>query len=353
MVGGGVMGLSAAWRLSQRGHQVTLFEQHPLGHDRGSSHGASRIVRKAYPDAFYTEHMLRAYPMWAELDALAGGGILHEVGLLYFGFSESQQMVSMHEGLRDLRVPHKVVDSGSVSDVMPGLRLRPDEFGVFTPEAGWVDAAKALSALWKLARSGGAKLRQECIGAGQVHEDAASGATAIEDLERGFDAVVLCPGAWISKFVDLPVKVTMQTFGYLEHRLAGPVWIEDSDDNLYGFPTEPGGSGVKVGVHYHGPEIDPDDPVRQTNPRALDKIRALAARRFGVNAARMSGDKACLYTNTANDDFLLGRLGERTYYASACSGHGFKFGPYIGKLLADFVEGKDAPENHPRLLGNP
>ena len=352
VIGAGIHGLSATRALAERGHQVTLFEQHPLGHDRGSSHGASRIVRKAYPDAFYTEHMLRGYPLWAELDAAVGGGILHEVGLLYFGAVDSPAMVSLEQGLRELKVRHELYGPTQAGKAIPGLRLQEGEAGVFTPEAGWVDAAKALTATWNLAQRAGARLREaRVVGiADESSNDNLQSTISLESLEKGFDKIVLCPGAWITKFAQVPVRVTLQTFGYLDRHQGGPVWIEDSPDNLYGFPTEPNGDGVKIGVHSYGPEVHPDDESRTTSPEALDKIRALGHRRFGEGAARVYRDKSCLYTNTPNEDFMLGRIGENAFFASACSGHGFKFGPYIGKLLADFVEGRDEPENHPRFF---
>jgi len=79
-------------------------------------------------------------------------------------------------------------------------------------------------------------------------------------------------------------------------------------------------------------------------------IEEIAERRFGIEAPQVAHAKGCVYTTTATEDFLMGRLGDRGFFASACSGHGFKFGPWIGKLLAAFVEGDDEPENHPRFF---
>lgn len=340
IVGAGVHGLATAWRLAARGHDVTVFEQFLTGHDRGSSHGASRIVRKAYPDRFYSEHMLRAYPMWAELERASGEAIINECGLLYYGGEDAPNIVSLIEGLGELRVPHQLLDAAAAAKVLPGLKLASDEVGVFTREAGWVAADRALDAMWRLARGNGARLRQQRI------QDLAA-------LARGFDRVCVCAGAWLPKLFGVSARVTLQTFAYAERRMAGPVWIEDSEDNLYGFPSEPGDSRIKIGVHAMDNEADPDDPDREPDPAHLDKIRALCHRRFGEASVRLSGQKGCLYTSTPTEDFLFGRIGEAGFYASPCSGHGFKFGPYIGALMADFAEGKDSPENHPRFLGPP
>jgi sarcosine oxidase len=146
----------------------------------------------------------------------------------------------------------------------------------------------------------------------------------------------------------VPVEVTLQTVAYFDYPLDGPVWIEESEDHPYGFPSDR--HGAKIGLHRRGRPVDPDDPERAPDPERIEVLREVARTRFGRGGARLSFAQGCLYTNSATDDFLLGRLGENGFYASACSGHGFKFGPWIGRLLADFVDGKDAPENHPRFL---
>lgn len=336
MVGAGIAGAAAAFHLAGRGHTVTLYEQFESGHDRGSSHGNSRIVRKAYPDAFYTEIMLEGYPMWHALQRECPEPLLHEVGLVVFGSEQSAEMQGMLRGLEALGVPHDLEGARR----MPTLRIGEHEIAVWTPEAGWVHAARAVRHLVSRAEAMGAECRRERV-------------ASLERLEADYDAVVLCAGAWNAKFLELPVEVSLQTFAYLDAPQGGPVWIEDSARFPYGFPSEPGASTFKVGIHQRGAAIDPDDPHREPSTEALDAIRDVAARRFGVAEPRLDGAKGCLYTSTANEDFLLGRVGEKIVFASACSGHGFKFGPWVGKTLADFVEGKSDPSNYPRLAFTP
>lgn len=226
VVGAGIHGSSTAWALARRGHAVTVFEQFPLGHELGSSHGDSRIVRRAYPDAFYTEIMGEGYPLWRELERASGQELLYECGLLYFGDRDNANIRSVINSLESLNVEHSVLDKRTLAPVFPDLILQPHEVGVFTPEAGWVHASLALESTLKLAQSHGAVLRHERV-------------TSLEPLKREFDQVVLCAGPWITQFVPLPVLVTLQTFGYVVGQHYGPVWIEEGPHSLYGFPSEP------------------------------------------------------------------------------------------------------------------
>jgi sarcosine oxidase len=128
----------------------------------------------------------------------------------------------------------------------------------------------------------------------------------------------------------------------------GPVWIEDGPDLLYGFPSEDGVSSVKIGVHSAGRNINPDESDRTPQADKLKRISEFAADRFGARSAPVEAT-GCLYTSTASEDFRLGQVAERLFWASPCSGHGFKFGPWIGCLMADFVEAKRHPSEFPRF----
>jgi sarcosine oxidase len=162
------------------------------------------------------------------------------------------------------------------------------------------------------------------------------------------DRFVACAGPWITEFVDLPVTVTRQSFTYIRARHTGPVWIEDGPNNLYGFPVEePSLDRVKIAAHHPGPAFDPEAadrlPAVDDPDEALDFVR----RRWGIAEPEVVEQGVCLYTTTADEQFRIGRLDHRSFYASPCSGHGFKFGPWIGTLMANFVDGSSQVEDFP------
>lgn len=330
VVGGGIVGANAARFLAQRGHAVTVFDPRPPGHTLGSSHGRSRIVRRAYPDAFWTAIMTEAYPMWAELEAESGTPMLHEVGLLTFGARDSEMLASMEEALTDLRVPFR---AAAPDDAPMGPFLKSYERGVFVPEGGWVAADLAWRASFDLAVRHGAE-----------HVPTKATPESLQD----FDRFVVCPGGWISEWVPaLDVMVTKQTFAYLEvaHPVEGPVWIHDSPELFYGFPTEPGGSTVKIGVHRPGPRIDADSSDRAPDRKDLEALRRELHDRF--YAAEAVEGFGCLYSTTPDEGFRLGTIGSNGLFLSACSGHAFKMGPWLGRLMADLADGRQRPEDHP------
>lgn len=328
IIGCGLMGTSAARWLSKRRHEVTAFEQFEFGHELGSSHGSSRIVRKAYVDPLYTEILLEAYPLWHDLQEEAGERMLYEVGLTYMGSVSDPEMQSQIRGLTDLCVPFQLLHKGETT-----LRLEDNEVGVFTPEAGWVHPPTVLESQRRIAEKHRAKF---------VHK-------RIESLEElsGFDKIVVTAGSWVRMFIDVPVSVRQATFAYVEGTHDGTVFIEAKKGQAYGFPNEQGSNAIKVGCHDLLREIDPDEPRRGPDPDALNIITDFCQRRFGIINPKVVKAQTCLYTKTPDEHFRIGNLNKKTVVVSACSGHGFKFGPWIGKLIADMCEEKSDASKWP------
>lgn len=328
IVGCGLMGLCTARALALRGHEVVGFEQFEFGHSLGSSHGESRIVRQAYPDAFYTELLLEGYPMWHELQHEASRQFLYEVGLIYIGHRDDPVIADQIEALSSLGVPFELRGSSV-------FRFAEGEVGVFTPQAGWVHAPTVLATARATAKKNSAKFVLQ----------------RIEDLQKlkEFDRVVVTAGAWVKMFAPFPVSVRQATFAYVRGQIDGPVYIESHNGQVYGFPNEPGKDTYKIGCHDLLREIHPDEPRGGPDPAAIEVMRDFIERRLGEKDPEFVEAHTCLYTREANDDFKIAKIDARTVVASPCSGHGFKFGPWIGKLLADVCEDKADLAKYPRF----
>lgn len=238
----------------------------------------------------------------------------------------------MAHALHEQGVGQRILGALEVS----GLALDANEVAIFTPEAGWVNADTALSELFRLAMRCGVEFELQEI-------------ETLDTLESGFQSVVLACGAWVGRFAPIDVGVRVQTVAYVEHLFDGPVWIEDGPNFLYGFPTAPGETTVKIGVHAHGQNWNLVGPRPGPDPLSIELIREFARTRFGIDEPRIAETVTCLYTVTPDEMFRWGRCGEKSFYVSACSGHGFKFGPWIGCQMADMIEGLSSPESIPQF----
>lgn len=325
------MGASAAWKAAAAGWEVTLFERSGFSEALGSSRGRSRIVRQAYPDAYYTSFLLDGHREWSRLEALAGERLYHEVGLLYFGPEDAEDVVSGEAALASLGVPYTRLGPAD----LPPLPLSPGEIGILSPEAGWVAADLVLRSLWRLAAQEGCSLVQRQV-------------STLTELAV-YDRVLVAAGPWMTEWWNPQIEVTRQTYAYIEGRREGPVWIESGEHFFYGFPSEPGRQDFKAGVHVPGEPCHPDDPGQAPDHWALELLLDLARRRFRILNPRITEAGHCWYTHAPESDFRFGWLDERTLAVSACSGHGFKFGPWMGGLIQRLLSGEDDLANWPRF----
>jgi sarcosine oxidase len=231
----------------------------------------------------------------------------------------------------------------------PAFHVPGDHVAVLQPDGGFVEAAAAIAAHVELARASGAALR---LGETVVTiEPRDHGVRVVTD--RGtIDAVtaIVAAGPWMTKLLPeagLPLRVTRQVLGWFRPRdpslFAGgrhPVFLLESRHGIcYGIPwdAEP---GLKVGKHYHADEtVDPDACEREVSAVDEALIRAPLAQHLPAANGLMVAAKTCLYTMTPDGDFIIDRLpgAPNIIVASPCSGHGFKFAPVIGEILADLA----------------
>jgi len=360
VVGIGGTGSAALRFLAKAGHDAVGFEQFRSGHDRGSSHGETRIIRYLYPDPFYTRLMGEAYPLWAALEEAAGEELLVRCGGLLFGPEGHARISETEAALVANGLPYQRLEPRAVGDRFPAIQLQPGEAALYQPDTGFLRASRCVRANVRLAVEHGARLREDA----PVRRVEPRGEEVVVETDadtEAFDRVILSAGAWISRFaagLDLPLRVSRQQVVYLKiARNADwfapgrfPVWI-DATERHYGLPSDGVIDGVKMAAHHLGETVDPDHVRREVDASYLEEMAAFGTRRFPDLAPVITHAHTCLYTNAPNEDFILDRLPQspNVWLVSGCSGHGFKFTVLLGKIAADLAAGKGYPRDLSRF----
>ncbi|OIH95848.1 MULTISPECIES: FAD-dependent oxidoreductase [unclassified Curtobacterium] len=354
VVGGGVLGAATAYALTARGERVLLLEQHGRGHEHGSSHGATRIFRQGYADAEYVALTTRALERWEALEAAAGQELVVRTGAVDHGRPEVVDAIAA--ALADAGIPHERLSPEAAAARWPGIAFEGHVLAHAT--AGRIRSAAAIEALLTLAeRTGLAELRFGTrVTDVEDHGDTVS-VTLSDGSAHRTRSLVAAVGSWAPALVGdllaargagLPaIRVTQEQPAHFPSHLPDAAWPSfvhwaDGDD-VYGLLTP--GEGVKVGFHGTGPVVDPDH--RDTTPVAAEaeRLQAYVARFVpGVDATKPTFI-SCLYDNSPDEDFVIDRRGPVTV-ATGSSGHGFKFAPLLGEVLADLATGG---ATHPRF----
>jgi len=324
VVGAGVNGLATAWALAREGRDVLVLEQFPLGHASGSSHGASRIFRLAYPEPHWVRLAQEALEGWRELEAETGTTLLELNGLIELVSDPSEGSA---DALDECGVAWSVLDPGEAEQRFP-IRVPEGLQAVLQEDAGYVRADLALEAFAR-----GLRVLPETRVLSLDPLDTTAGRIEAE-------AVVVTAGPWVKELlagvVDLPVVPTRETVAYFRLETEKPIpSVVDfkPDSNLHGtYALAAPGTGLKIGRHKSGPEADPNEEGRP-DPKIVEEVAGVVAERFPDADPTPVKAETCFYTNTDDDRFILERH-DRIVVGSACSGHSFKFAPATGKRLA-------------------
>jgi sarcosine oxidase len=338
IVGAGGMGSAAAYHLARRGARVAVLDQFTPGHDRGSSHGPTRIFRLGYPQPHFVAMAQRALIAWRELEESTETELLRTTGGIDHG--DVAVIRSLESALAAAHVRHERVARRDAADRWPQLTFDGDV--LVHPEAGVLHADAAVRALQTGAQRAGADVRWNArVTAINPATDTVTVTSTTGTLTA--ECVVLTAGAWLPKLaadlhLDLPaLTVTQQQPAYFRTDAPDwPVFIHHRPDSLfYGLPTP--GLGVKVGRHGPGLVVDPDDRPPPADD-AREELERYVAEWLPGAAPTASRVDSCLYTSTPDEEFVLTRSG-RVVVCSACSGHGFKFVPVIGAAVSDLAMG--------------
>ena len=353
VLGLGGVGTAAARFLAADGHQVVGFEQFALDHDRGSSYGGSRIIRKVYPDPLYVRLMESAYPLWDALERESGEELFLRCGGFFFGPEGHPEMRGTEAALTRCGVPFQRLSAAEAATRFPQFRLSPTEYGVFEPKSGLLRASRCVLANARGARAHGAELRQGARV--DALESASHGVRLrVDGAWERFDRCVITAGPWtgqlLAERMPLPLTVTRQQYAHFA--VAGdqaafaperfPVWI-DMAEYFYGFPEHADAPGAKIALHRPGPRHDPDGADREPSEADNDVLRAYLRRRLPGLSDRVTFAKVCLYTMTPDEDFIIDRLPEdpRVVFVGGLSGHGFKFTVLLGQIAARLATDQD------------
>lgn len=333
------MGSAAAKHLQARGARVLGLEALGRAHPHGSSGGRSRIIRLSYfehPD--YVPLLRRAWDLWRALEAEAGVPLLERTGGLYLGPQDGTLVAGSLRSAQAHGLAHEVIGADEIRHRFPALRPDPSWQGVVEEQAGVLVPERAIEAHLACAERDGAVLH---FGE-RVRDWRPDGDGVVITTDRGVhraSALVLTAGPWLSALLPgLPLRVERVPLFWFEPAAPVgtlPVWIaETPDGDFYGFP--PDAEGLKVARHGSGDTAVPDALDRA--PRAADeeRVRRFTRRHLPAADGPLRSTHVCMYTLTPDRHFVIARDGPLAY-ASACSGHGFKFSTVVGEILADLV----------------
>ena len=353
VVGIGATGSAVLHELATRGVDVIGVEQFDPGHDHGSSHGESRILRLSYFEhPSYVPLLVEARRRWTALDQdTPGEKVFVETGCLEVGPPGAGLVRRSLDASRRHHLDVSELTGGEIERQFPAFRVPKDWFGIFQPHSGFLRPEMAIRRHVDLALRHGARLMTKTRL--KRLESCASGVRLVlpdGDLLAG--TVVVTAGAWIQQLISqslIPLTISRQVVGWFEPTNAPPFEVgrfpvfllATEQDAYYGFPNI--GSGFKMASHVVGPTLAAAEDLRQ-DAGAEDerRIRIPLGQYLPDANGRCLKMQTCMYTNTPDGHFLLDRAAHdaRIVIGSACSGHGFKFAPVLGDILADMAQNK-------------
>lgn len=359
VIGVGSMGGAAANQLARRGLDVLGLETFWPGHDQGSAHGGSRIVRQSYFEGpAYVPLLRRAYDGWYELQESSGRELLTLCGGLYLGDPQSTVFTGSLLAAQLHGLEHEVLDADEIRRRFPTMGPADHAVGLYERNAGFVRPEETTLANADLARRHGADLR---YGEPVTHWSATPGGgveVVTPQGTYGADSLVVTAGAWAPQLLaehGFPIAIERQIMFWLapEYTDAAPyssyaaenhpVYIEETDGNgeLYGFPMADGpDGGMKLAFfRLQGSPTTPQTIDRVVRDGEAEAMRARARQLFPNLTGPVVQAKTCMYATTPDQDFIIGTLPGTPQVSIACgfSGHGFKFVPVVGEILADLV----------------
>jgi sarcosine oxidase len=348
VLGLGGMGSAAASALARRGAKVLGLEQFPLTHHRGSSHGHTRIIRTAYYEhPAYVPLVKRAFTLWRELEARTGRHLLTDCPCLSLGPPESEVVRGVQAAAEEHGLGTETLSSTDVMARYPQFRLRAESVGVLEQDAGFLLVEECVRAHLDDARAHGAELRAETPVVSWKSVGNAVEVTTASGTHRAANLVVTA-GPWATRVlsgIGVPLSVMRQVQLWfapdpklpLFDRERFPIFLCDTPGGAYyGLPATDG-RGLKCARHYGAAELpSPDEVNWEVTPADITPVREFL-REYLPGAGANTSAEVCQYTLSPDRHFVIDPHPAFSNVAIACgfSGHGFKFAPTVGEILAD------------------
>jgi sarcosine oxidase len=351
VIGAGGMGSATAFELTRRGRSVLALEQFPLVHDRGSSHGHTRIIRRAYYEhPAYVPLVRRAFERWYDLEQRTGRHLLTECECLSIGTPDGEVVTGVLASAREHKLDVELFNAAALRNRFPQFRIPADYCGVLERDAGLLYVEECVRAHLEQARTLGATIRAEEPATSWTSDGKSVTVTTANGAYQAA-ALVLTAGPWAGRWLadwGAPLRVMRQTmlwFGTADdsrfRRDVFPIFLADVPGGpFYGLPVIDG-RGLKVARHYSAPELnDPDEIQREVRPEDEPPVRQFLNAYMPEVNGPLRFAQTCIYTLSPDRHFIMDRHPEHSNVAVATgfSGHGFKFASVVGEVMADLAE---------------
>ncbi len=349
VIGLGIIGSGAALELSRRGLKVVALDAFPPKHTNGASHGQSRIIRKAYFEApDYVPLLHRTYQMWRQLEQESERDLMTLNGALFVGAVNSELVAGSLKSARMHGLEHELMNAEQLTKRFPAWRLTSDMVAVYEPGAGTLYADACWTAQLMLAQKMGAHLR---FGAPVISWSATDSAVSVRTKETEYvaDKLVVCPGPWAPELLgglDVGFRIQRRVNAFFKPAHPEKVSIDkfpsyciETDGKFYyGLPAI-GEQGLKVGRHDAGESCTAATVNRVVDDNEIGELKAFVEHFLPGQFDVCLDATTCLYTLTPDEHFVIDVHPEHgnVFVAAGFSGHGFKFGPVVGEILADLV----------------
>lgn len=354
VVGLGAMGSSTAYHLAKRGAKVLGLEAFTPAHDKGSSHGESRIIRQAYfEDPAYVPLVLRAYELWDQLEAESNEDLLNITGGVAIGLSQGGLITGCLKSAERHGLGHDLFDANEMNRRFPQFALAEDEVAFYEQKAGYLRPEECIRQHLRLASKRGADLRFEEPVLSWTASESGDGVSVVTEKETyQAKSLVISVGPWTNEFVrSLPVSLTVsrrvmfwlnpttQHSAFDKRVFPIFIWEPEQGPLFYGFPRTDESGDPKVAIHSGDEDCTPSTIDRSIHPRDIAAIRSAIKFRIPALNGEVSHAATCMYTMTPDKHFIIDAHPRhpQVSIAAGFSGHGFKFSSVVGEILSDLA----------------